>query len=58
MNWHLKVKLIKVSLIKDFVNKNTGQNGQYIRLQFTDETGLIELAAFNHPLIFVFWDSE
>jgi hypothetical protein len=47
IRWHVKAKLLKVSLVKDFQNKNTGQDGQFIRLQFSDESGIVELVAFN-----------
>jgi hypothetical protein len=49
-NWQIKAKLLKISIIKEFVNKFNGQNGKYIRLQFSDETGIIELAAFNQEI--------
>ena len=48
--WSLKAKLLKISLEKDFVNKFNGQNGKYIRLQFTDETGIVEVASFNNEI--------
>ena len=50
LKWSIVAKLIKVSVIKEFVNKNTCQDGKYIRLQFADETGFVELVAFNQEI--------
>ena len=50
LKWSILVKLLKVSVIKEFVNKNTCQDGKYIRLQFADETGFVELVAFNQEI--------
>ena len=47
VDWYIKAKLLKISLVKEFKNKINGEDGQYIRLQFTDESGLVELVAFN-----------
>jgi hypothetical protein len=45
--WNFNGKLTKKSPIKEFVNKFNGQNGQFMRLQFGDTSGLIEMVAFN-----------
>jgi hypothetical protein len=50
MNWSVKAKLLKMSVLKEFCNKITNQDGKVMRLQFTDETGIIELVAFNKEI--------
>ena len=49
-NWSLKVKLLKISTVKEFVNKLNGNQGKFRRLQFGDETGIIELVCFNEEV--------
>ena len=50
INWNITAKLLKKSIVKDFVNKLTGNHGQFIRIQFTDESGIIEVVAFNNEI--------
>jgi hypothetical protein len=50
INWNITAKLLKKSIVKDFVNKLTGYQGQFIRIQFTDESGIIEVVAFNNEI--------
>ena len=50
INWNITAKLLKKSIVKDFVNKLTGNHGQFIRIQFTDESGIIEIVAFNNEI--------
>ena len=49
-NWSLKGKLLKISTVKEFVNKLNGNQGKFRRLQFGDETGIIELVCFNEEV--------
>jgi hypothetical protein len=46
-NWSVKLKLLKISMVKDFINKLSGVNGKFIRLQFGDRTGITEVVGFN-----------
>ena len=46
-NWSLKAKLVKKSLIKEFVNKLNGNSGKLIRFQLSDPSGNIEIVGFN-----------
>jgi hypothetical protein len=50
MQWKIKAKLNKKSKIKEFKNPNTNQMGKFIRLQFFDSSGVIELVAFNKDI--------
>jgi hypothetical protein len=50
MNWYITVKLLKKSIVKEFVNKLNGSNGKFVRTQFTDESGIIEVVAFNDEI--------
>jgi hypothetical protein len=49
-NWSFKAKLLKQSQEKEFVNKLSGTNGKYVRLQFGDSSGIIEMVGFNEEI--------
>ena len=49
-NWSFKAKLLKQSQEKEFVNKLSGTNGKYVRLQFGDSSGIIEMVFFNDEI--------
>ena len=49
-NWAFKAKLLKISPLKEFINRLNGNNGKYIRLQFGDSTGFIEMVGFNDEI--------
>ena len=48
--WSFKAQLLKISPIKEFVNKLTNADGKFMRLQFGDSTGIIELVGFNDEI--------
>lgn len=50
-NWLFRAQLLKISPVKEFINKFTNANGQYMRLQFGDSTGIIELVGFNEQVL-------
>jgi hypothetical protein len=50
-NWSLRAKLIKKSLLKEFVNKLNGNNGKLMRFQVGDSTGHVELVGFNEEAL-------
>lgn len=49
--WLLRAKLLKITPVKEFVNKNNNLTGKFMRLQFGDSTGTIELVGFNDELL-------
>jgi hypothetical protein len=49
-NWSFRAQLLKISPVKEFVNKLTNANGKFMRLQFGDSTGIIELVGFNDEI--------
>jgi hypothetical protein len=49
--WLLRAKLLKITPVKEFVNKNNNLTGKFMRLQFGDSSGTIELVGFNVELL-------
>jgi hypothetical protein len=50
-NWYFRAKLLKISQCKEFVNRLNGSNGKFVRLQFGDSTGIIEMVSFNEEIV-------
>jgi DNA polymerase III alpha subunit len=46
-NWSIKVKVTNKSPIREFTNRQNGNNGKTMRLQLRDHTGQIEMVVFN-----------
>ena len=49
-DWVLNATVVKDFTIKEFKNKNNGQEGQLKKLHLKDESGVIELIAFNKEI--------
>ena len=48
--WQIKGKLCRMGRTKEFKNQFSGKDGKLLRIQVTDDTGAIEVVAFNDEI--------